>query len=96
MAVFRFSNIFSIFVVPGNHDNVENMKDSLVSESIKMQVNAEIQGWVIAFVNSQVFSQDYGFVDQQELSRLENTLSTATVKPCLVALHHCGTYSLQH
>ena len=82
---------FPVFVVPGNHDNVANMKASLVSESIKMQTNTEVQGWVIAFVNSQVLSQDYGFIDEQELSRLESTLSKANGKPCMVALHHSLT-----
>ena len=85
------STACSFFVVPGNHDDVDNIKESLVNETIKMQPATEIDGWVIAFVNSQAFGHDHGLIDQVELIQLESVLQKAKGKPCMVALHHSPT-----
>lgn len=92
----RLAEMFStlavpVFVVPGNHDCVENMQSSLLSKTIKMERKTEIGGWIIGFVNSQVHEEVYGFVDADDLSALERTINTAGGKPCLLALHHSPT-----
>ena len=64
------------------------MQESLVNLTIRMEQVAEIGGWVIIFLNSQVKGRDYGVVDSESLLKLESTLNTIDRKPCLVALHH--------
>ena len=86
-AIFGEINV-PTFVLPGNHDSVKNMQESLVNLTIKMEQVTEIGGWVIIFLNSQVEGRAYGIVDSESLLRLEDTLNTNDEKPCLVALHH--------
>ena len=86
-AIFGETNI-PVFVLPGNHDSVKNMQESLINLTIRMEHVTEIGGWVIIFLNSQVEGQAYGIVDSESLLRLKGTLNTIDEKPCLVALHH--------
>jgi Icc protein len=92
-AYFRMQAIFSnielpVFVVPGNHDSIQNMRSSLVDSNIKMEDMAEIGGWVIIFLNSVIEGEDHGIIDHKALLTLGKQLEAIGNKFCLIALHH--------
>jgi len=89
-----------VFVIPGNHDCVENMKSSLVMNPIRMEQQTEIGGWKIVFLNSQVIDAEHGFIDADGFAQLHEAIDVAGNQPLLIALHHsltpeCGTSGCQ-
>jgi 3',5'-cyclic-AMP phosphodiesterase len=77
-----------VFVLPGNHDLPERMRESLVGSFIQMQEVCEIGGWALLFLDSRIAGQDHGCVNEADLSKVENFLSSNPDKHCLLALHH--------
>lgn len=80
-----------VYVLPGNHDHIENMQSSLVSRSIHMEDTASLNGWSLVFVNSQVANEDYGCVSPEGLAKLKTGIESSEGRSCLVALHHSPT-----
>lgn len=77
-----------VFVLPGNHDTVENMQEALVGGSIQMQPMHAMGGWKFAFLNSQIPGESCGRVTKDNLRELQCELEADPETPCLIALHH--------
>ena len=77
-----------VYVLAGNHDNIDKMHDSLVGENISFVDMARVGGWVFVFVNSQVVGKSYGFISADEMSLLKRNLERSGKAPVVVALHH--------
>lgn len=75
------------YVIPGNHDDVTNMKQHLLADSIRFEPYTDLGQWRIIFINTQTPGQVYGSIIDEELERFRKS-----VKPGLgnhlVCLHH--------
>lgn len=77
-----------VYVLAGNHDDINEMHDSLVGGNISFLDMARIDNWFFMFVNSQVVGESYGFISPVEMSLLKDNLELAGDAPVVVALHH--------
>ena len=77
-----------VYVLAGNHDDINAMHDSLVNQNIKFIDMARVDKWIFMFVNSQVVGESYGYISPDEMSRLKSNLELAGDTPVVVALHH--------
>ena len=77
-----------VYVLAGNHDNIEEMRLSLVGGDIEFKAMQAFGDWVLMFVNTQVAGQSFGLIDAQEMSRLEANLKNIEDKSVLLAVHH--------
>ncbi|MBX2868775.1 MAG: metallophosphoesterase [Acidiferrobacterales bacterium] len=89
----RFRDLMSglnvpVYVLPGNHDNVSEMRSVLNTDGMYYQSHAQIGGWGILFVHTQVDGHSHGLVDPQELTRVKRDIEDLKGSPVLVALHH--------
>jgi 3',5'-cyclic-AMP phosphodiesterase len=80
-----------VYVLPGNHDDVNEMQKYLVNEQIKFESQLEFGDWLFAFVNTKVVGESHGFISQTEMSVLEGNITKANGQPMLIALHHTPT-----
>ena len=78
-----------VFVVPGNHDSITNMKSGLLGNNIQMPFSQKIQDcWWLVFLNSQVPGEGHGDLKPSELSRLETLAHAEPDISFLLSLHH--------
>jgi Icc protein len=80
-----------VYVLPGNHDDLSQMRSSFNSDGFFCTSRANIGDWGFIFVNSQVIGHSHGFVSPTDLTELKNNISDLDGKPILVALHHTPT-----
>ena len=82
-----------VFVIPGNHDSVPEMKEFLVGGNIELidyKVLAEI-GWAMVFFDSQVSGEEHGNISPEAIAKLQDLYSSLGNKNVLLALHHSLT-----
>jgi Icc protein len=77
-----------VYVLAGNHDDIDKMHDSLVGGNISFVDMARVGNWVFVFVNSQVVGKSYGLISPDEMSLLKRNLELVRDAPVVVALHH--------
>lgn len=77
-----------VYVLPGNHDDVEKMRACLNRGNLSFTKSANVSDWGFVFVNSQVLGQSHGYLSAKEISELENNISKVGDCPILVAIHH--------
>jgi len=82
-----------VFVLPGNHDSVQNISSSLISEKISMIECLEVENsnWAVIFINTKVPHEEHGAVTQENLDQLSETYDSLQGKHCLIAMHHSLT-----
>jgi Icc protein len=73
--------------LPGNHDDWELMKTELNIGFVSCRKHLLLNNWQIIALNSQKPGSPAGFVSQEELTFLQQTLS-ANDMPALLAIHH--------
>ncbi|AMK78213.1 MULTISPECIES: 3',5'-cyclic-AMP phosphodiesterase [Methylomonas] len=73
--------------LPGNHDDWELMKTELNAGFVSCRKHLLLENWQIIALNSQKPGRPSGFVSQEELAFLQQTLSTNDM-PALLAIHH--------
>ena len=78
----------SVYVLPGNHDDVSEMESAFNGDRFCYTDKAELQNWGLLFVNSQVEGHSYGYVNANEIVKLEENIRDMEGRPILVALHH--------
>ena len=86
----------------GNHDEVAAMTSELLNDHIKNQRSSDNGDWKLLFVNTKVEGASHGYVDEEELNWLRETLeqSQSTAQSILLAMHHtplrlCASSSCQ-
>ena len=74
------------FWLPGNHDNLQNMRDA----STKRELESVLKkgNWQIVLLNSQVPGAVHGQLAESELILLEQALSVEPKLYTMVAMHH--------
>ena len=75
------------FVIPGNHDHIPNMRQHLVSDSIRFERFADFEDWRVHFLNTQVEDMEHGFLGTDEMGVLEKNASERKQNH-LICLHH--------
>jgi 3',5'-cyclic AMP phosphodiesterase CpdA len=82
------------FLMPGNHDDPEQMRKSFPKHAYLRQRNAKLDYVIDAFpvrivaLDSTVQGKSHGGLTGDQLRWLDETLGSAPGKPTLVALHH--------
>jgi len=77
-----------LYVLAGNHDDISEMHDTLVGETIKIVDMARLDEWLFLFVNTQVPGKSHGHISTEEMSLLKANLELAGESPVVVSLHH--------
>jgi len=77
-----------VYVLAGNHDNIDEMHRSLAGGNIYFKNMEIFGGWAFMFINSKVEDESFGLIDVQEKSELERNLLAVGEMPVLLALHH--------
>ena len=77
-----------VYVIAGNHDSVRTMRHSLIGGAIAMEPHLDVGAWRILFLDSKVRGEPYGYLEDGELVRLEESLSEDPKRPVMVCLHH--------
>ncbi len=81
-----------IYWIPGNHDNQANMAE--VFSKYPHFVNKkclELKHWVFVFLNTQKIGSASGFLDQDEMNFLGDTIVRNKDKKIAVVMHHHPT-----
>lgn len=77
-----------VYVLPGNHDDSEMMRQHLAGGTVKYQSKVELKGWSILLVDSTIKEEHHGIVSEKEQTLLENNIGLGLNQPTLIALHH--------
>jgi len=77
-----------VYVLAGNHDDIDEMYESLVGGNIFFKSMLKLDEWAFMFINSRVEGESFGWIDTHEQARLENNLNSVEDLPVLLALHH--------
>ncbi len=78
-----------IYVLPGNHDNLTNMTNTLLNENISILDQLNLGKWQIYGLNSQKVGFESGLISQQDLQDLDRRLNQqSNMKKSIIALHH--------
>ncbi len=77
-----------VFVLPGNHDDVDHIQEGLTGGPIKMEFLHHVGGWGFVFLNSQIVGQSNGRVSDSEMKKLKAVLNENPDRPFLISVHH--------
>jgi Icc protein len=77
-----------VYVLAGNHDDIDEMQRSLVGGNIFFQSMLKLDEWAFLFVNSKVNRESFGGIDASEWLLLESNLNSVEDQSVLLALHH--------
>jgi 3',5'-cyclic-AMP phosphodiesterase len=77
-----------VLCIPGNHDDPVAMRRELRGEPFKVGGYADFDSWRIVLLDSCLPGSASGRLSQQTLGQLEEALSGADGRHCLVTLHH--------
>lgn len=75
------------FVIPGNHDDLQNMERCLVSDQLSLKECVDLGNWRVILVNTQVVNEEHGAISDQEMLRLRRNISEE-ITNYLVCVHH--------
>ena len=73
--------------IPGNHDQLAHMREAAVQSRLLEPV-VDIGNWRIILLNSAVAHETAGYLEDDQLQRLAQSLSEAPERHHLVCLHH--------
>lgn len=76
------------YVLPGNHDKPDILRDCFAQEPFLYQTFVEMQNWIFAFLNTATPGEEGGTLDHQELIELEQQVKRHPDKNVLICLHH--------
>lgn len=77
-----------VLCVPGNHDVREFMRDALSESPYHYCGTLRRDNWLIVGIDSCVSGSAGGHIDDQELNRLEQLISSTDADHVLICLHH--------
>jgi len=88
----RFARMTAVLNAParwtaGNHDCMQNMQQACIGTD-RLAPVTDIGHWRIILLNSAVAEEAYGHLQDEALRQLEQALSEAHTRHCLIALHH--------
>ena len=76
--------------IAGNHDELESMKSALGAESPCLEKSQTLKNWQIIMLNTSVPGKIHGFLEQEELTKLEALLkeSEKSGNYSIICIHH--------
>lgn len=77
-----------VFALPGNHDDLANMRAGFAGTGVRLEGNCDLDGWRIVLLNSAVPGKTAGRLDDAELERLDRVLAGFNGAGALLCLHH--------
>lgn len=81
--------------LPGNHDDFGIMQEILSTEKVNCRKRTVLGNWQIINLNSQILDSSDGYLEPEELTYLENSLTENPELFTLIAVHHnfvpCGS-----
>jgi 3',5'-cyclic-AMP phosphodiesterase len=77
-----------VLCLPGNHDDTALMAQVLDADGFQYCGRAELGGWGVVLLDTQLPNDPSGCLAAPELARLEADLSAFSNRPVLVCLHH--------
>lgn len=77
-----------VYVVPGNHDAIDQMQTSLLGGPIQAGPVIDVGAWRVVLLDSQVRGQPHGFLERAQLELLASALAEEPGRPALIGLHH--------
>lgn len=78
-----------VYYLFGNHDNTNLARDVLSEYPLfKHETEIILENWLIVLLNSKIEGRQEGNISQEELDRLNSSLSTHAEKHALVCMHH--------
>lgn len=84
-----------VFWLPGNHDDVDTMREHLIGKQIYPARRVLVGDWQIVLLDSTVEGQVHGRVSEQQLDFLDEALDEYPDRHVLVCVHHqaldCGS-----
>lgn len=89
----RFQSIMGplgvpVMCIPGNHEDPATLSAVLHSPPLHYCGSASFRGWRVVMLDSHVPGEDSGWLDEDELDRLDRDLAEAAGRNVLVCLHH--------
>jgi Icc protein len=77
-----------VFVVPGNHDEVDVMRRALIGGAVREEAAWNAGGWRILFLDTTIRGRSHGHLGRERLAALDAALLAKGTQPVLVCLHH--------
>lgn len=78
-----------VYCLPGNHDHLGRMVETLSSPPFHFLETLRIGPWVLPLLSTWDGDRGGGRLGEEELARLEKELSSTDADHALVCLHHC-------
>ena len=75
------------YVIPGNHDSIDQMRSVLVGGPVQMGPVAEVESWRVVLLDSQLPGRPHGFLHRAQLELLSSALEDPG-RSVLACLHH--------
>lgn len=77
-----------VYVLAGNHDEVDVMQSELVAGNIFFQRYLDCEYWKLIFVNTKNEGDPHGLIDKNEIEWLKGELEKSAQRPVLLIMHH--------
>ncbi|MEE9412072.1 MAG: 3',5'-cyclic-AMP phosphodiesterase [Methylococcales bacterium] len=77
-----------VYCLAGNHDEPEQLKQSLSSDKIRVDDTALVGDWQLIFLNSVQPGTHGGKLETRHLDMLNRKLSKHPTRPALICIHH--------
>lgn len=82
-----------VYYVPGNHDTPEMLQVGLLGRDLNLAKRPyyyefEVNGVQIVCLDSSIYGGHAGFIDERQLSWLDDICSTPDSRPLVVGVHH--------
>ena len=89
----RFHSVMSglgvrVICIPGNHEDLPVMSAELDRAPLQFCGSASLGSWRVVMLNSHAPDKDSGWLEDDELDRLERELVAAAAQHVLVGMHH--------
>lgn len=76
------------FWLPGNHDEIEALRQNFVGRNLHPAKQVLVGNWLIVLLDSTITGEVHGRVCTQQLDFMDNALQQHADKHALVCLHH--------
>ena len=84
-----------VFWLPGNHDDIDTMREHLTGKQIYPARRVLVGDWQLVLLDSTIKGQVHGRVSEQQLDFLDRALDEYPDRHALVSVHHqaldCGS-----
>jgi 3',5'-cyclic-AMP phosphodiesterase len=77
-----------VYCIPGNHDELDAMREALSEEPFRLQGHVDLDGWRLVLLDSCIAGAAGGKLTDQGLEQLDRALAGARGRHAMVCLHH--------